>query len=167
MHHPHRQHRGLTLVEAMMLLVIVSIVAVAAGVGLQAVAKVPAVADSTMAVNAALVSTVEQTRANLLKNWPSGTWGGTNYAFIVNGTSYTPTASIALGTGYSTPLSGNSTLSINNKPYQLTLTLATADPGVGSAKADFIQITAKASPIISGAANNNSPQQMVTYVAQP
>ena len=50
-----RQSRGLTLVEAILLLVIVSIVAVAAGVGLQAVVKVPGKTDDMMAINSVLV----------------------------------------------------------------------------------------------------------------
>ena len=83
--------RALTLIEAMLLLVIISIVAVAAGVGLQAVAKVPANTDAYMAANNVAVSVLEQTCANLIRNWPSATWGGANYAFIAGGTSYTPT----------------------------------------------------------------------------
>ena len=86
--------RGLTLIEGMLLLTIISIVAVAAGVGLQAVAKVPGITDGIMAVNGVAVSVMEQTRANLLRNWPAGMWGGTNYAFLVNGASYTPAAVI-------------------------------------------------------------------------
>jgi type II secretory pathway pseudopilin PulG len=163
-----RYPRALTLVEALLLLVIVSIVAIAAGVGLQAVAKVPAATDSTMAVNTVLVSVVEQTRANLVRNWPTTTWGGANFAFLANGSSFTP-ASTALGSPYSTPTTGSAPapVQINGKPFQITLTLATADPGVGSAQADFVQITAVACPIVGGTVNASSPQRLVTYVAKP
>ncbi len=114
--------RGLTLLEAMILMVILSIVAVAAGVGIQAVAKVPAQADNTLAVNDVVVSVMEQTRASVLRTWPSSTWGGSSYAFTANATGYTHTAGTTIGAspgaaaGYSTPLSGSSPvpLSINN-----------------------------------------------------
>src|SRR3982751_6539177 len=68
--HP-RPPYGLTLVEAILLLVIVSIVAVAAGVGLQSVVKVPAKTDEMMAINNTLVSVMEQVKAKLSTNWPS------------------------------------------------------------------------------------------------
>src|SRR4051812_2134780 len=86
--HPY----GLTLVEAMLLLTIVSIIAVAAGVGLQAVVKVPAKTDETMAVNNMLVSVMEQTKANLQKSWPSANFNTSSYAFTVGSTTYTPSA---------------------------------------------------------------------------
>jgi hypothetical protein len=161
--------RGLTLIEAILLLTIISIVAVGAGVGLQAVAKVPAITNGMMAVNGVAVSVVEQTRANLLRNWPAGTWGGTNYAFLANGVSYTPGAGIALGNSYATPATGTSPapIMIDGKPYQLTLTLTTADPGAGSAKADFMQVTVVLCPVVGGAPVANFPQRLVTYVAQP
>jgi len=161
--------RALTLIEAILLLVILSIVAVAAGVGLQAVAKVPANTDAYMAANNVAVSVLEQTRANLLRNWPAATWGGANFAFLANGTSYTPTAGTALGTTYSTPISGTTPapLLINNETYQVALTLATADPGVGSAKPDFMQVTVTVCPVIAGTVQSNAPQKLVTYVSQP
>jgi type II secretory pathway pseudopilin PulG len=164
-----RSNRGLTLIEAMLLLTIVSIVAVAAGVGLQAVAKVPAVTDSTMAVNSLAVNVMEQTRANLIRNWPTTTWGGTNYSFLANGVSYTPTAGLALGSPYSTAITGTTPapIRVNNQTYQLTLTLATADPGTGSAAPDFMQVSVVVCPVIGGTVNANSPQRLVTYVAQP
>jgi len=164
-----KKNRGLTLVEAMVLLVILSIVAVAAGVGLQAVVKVPAATDSTMAVDSVLVSVQEQTRANLIRNWPASTWGGSNYAFIVNGTSYSPTAGITLGSTFTTPITGSSPapITVNNKTYQISVMVTTADPGVGSAQADFIRVTVKAFPVINGAVDSTNPQKLVAYVAQP
>ena len=168
-----RHPRALTLIEAVLLLVIMSIVAVAAGVGLQSVSKVPQAADDRLAGNAIIVSVMEQTKANLIKNWPSTTWGGANYAFTANGTGFTPTAGTSLGAspgagaGYSTPTSGT-VLSINNKSYQLTLAIDKADPAGGASyKTDFFQVTVKLDPIINGSVYANSPQQVVTYVAQP
>jgi type II secretory pathway pseudopilin PulG len=164
-----RASRGLTLIEAILLLTIVSIVAVAAGVGLQAVSKVPALTEGMMAVNGVAVSVMEQTRANLLRNWPAGMWGGANYAFLANGVSYTPGAGIALGNSYATPATGinPAPITIDGKPYQLTLTLTAADPGAGSVKADFLQVTVVLCPVIGGMPVASSPQRLVTYVAQP
>jgi Tfp pilus assembly protein PilE len=81
----HRTHhsRGLTLIEAMLLVIILSIVAVAAGVGLQAVAKVPAQTDLTLAINNALVDTLEQWRA---KSWATMT--SANDTVTINSKSY-------------------------------------------------------------------------------
>lgn len=164
-----RKNRGLTLVEAILLLVIISIVAVAAGVGLQAVAKVPETAETTMGVNEVLVTVVEQTKANLQRNWPSSNWGGTNYAFLINGTSYTPTASTAFGTYYATPTSGSTPapVVINDRTYQIKLTMATTDPGIGSAQSDFMQVTVQAYAVINGSVSSSAAQTMVTYVAKP
>jgi type II secretory pathway pseudopilin PulG len=163
----YRSGRGLTLVEAVLLLTIVSAVAVGAGIGLQAVAKVPAVTESTMAVNAVAVNVLEQARANLVRNWPTDTWGGANHGLLINGASYTPSAGTALGSGYSTPIAGSnpSPVMVNNRMYQLTLTLAPADPGVGTAQADFMQVTVVVSRVIGGTASVS--QRLVTYVAKP
>jgi type II secretory pathway pseudopilin PulG len=160
---------GLTLIEALLLLTIVSVVAVAAGVGLQAVAKVPAATDSIMAVNSLVVNVMEQTRANLIRNWPTTTWGGANYTFLANGVSYMPTAGTSLGGGYATPITGSSPapITIDNKTYQVTLILATADPGMGSAAPDFMQVSVVVCPVNGGVVDAGSPQRMVTYVAQP
>jgi hypothetical protein len=164
--------RALTLIEALLLLVIISIVAVAAGVGLQAVAKVPAATDNIMSINTVLVSVMEQTHANLIRNWPASTWGGPNCAFFANGISYTPPANIAFRSSYTTPITGTSPkpLQINGKPYQVSLILATADPvnpGGTSPQSDFIQITVVAAPVIAGTVDSTSTQRLVTYVAQP
>ena len=85
---------GFTLIEAMVLLVILSIVAVAAGVGLQAVAKVPTVADQIMALNNAAVDTMEQWKA---KSWatmnPSSPFASPyslTDTVTINGKSYSP-----------------------------------------------------------------------------
>lgn len=75
--------RGLTLVEAMLLVVIMSIVAMGAGIGLQAVAKVPTEADKTMAINAKLVDTLETWKS---KSWSSMASGGGTVT--VNGKGY-------------------------------------------------------------------------------
>src|SRR3954467_13233961 len=82
---PPRPPYGLTLVEAILLLVIVSIVAVAAGVGLQSVVKVPAKTDEMMAINNTLVSVMEQMKAKLLTTWPS-TSASTTYTITLPNT---------------------------------------------------------------------------------
>jgi type II secretory pathway pseudopilin PulG len=184
MAHPFRYmhaKRGVTLVEAMLLLVIISVVAVAAGVGLQAVAKVPANTDEIMQVNNVIVSVMEQTKANLIRagtssSWPSGTWGGNGYGFLYNSTSYTPTAGTAIGTagalstGYSTPTSGSSPapLTVNTKIYKLTISIDTADPTGGTSyKTDFLQVTVSMTPYINGTLQTSGKKTMVTYVTQP
>src|SRR4051812_35076641 len=60
--HRHAR-RGLTMIEAMLLLVVMSIVAVGAGVGLQAVAKVPAQTDEILAINSEVIDRMEQMKA--------------------------------------------------------------------------------------------------------
>jgi Tfp pilus assembly major pilin PilA len=64
----HTSSRGLTLVEAMFLMVIMSIVAVGAGIGLQSVAKVPTATDLVLATDNAILSTIEQWKS---KPWAS------------------------------------------------------------------------------------------------
>src|SRR3954468_191963 len=83
--HPPRPPFGLTLVEAILLLVIVSIVAVAAGVGLQSVVKVPAKTDEMMAINNTLVSVLEQMKGKLSTTWPS-TSASTSYTVTLPNT---------------------------------------------------------------------------------
>jgi type II secretory pathway pseudopilin PulG len=172
----HQKHpRGLTLIEAMLLLVIVSIVAVAAGVGMQAVAKVPAATDETMSINSTLVNVMEQVRGNLLRNWSSSNFNGSNYALSINGTSYTPAGTTigttaTPGTSYSTPASGASPapVIINNKTFVIKVAVDKADPaGSTSYKTDFLQITVTCMPVVSGAASANGQKIMVSYVTQP
>jgi type II secretory pathway pseudopilin PulG len=89
--------RGLTLIEAMLLLVIMSIIAVSAGIGLQAVAKVPAKTDEMMAINNALVSTLEQWKAN-----PTTTIPTAPDTVTINGKTYTRVITVE----YADPTSG-------------------------------------------------------------
>jgi len=57
---------------------------------------------------------------------------------------------------------------LNNKTYCLTVSLDKADPAAGTNyAADFLQVTVQLNPVISGSINTNSPQKLVTYVAQP
>src|ERR1041384_7997173 len=63
-----RRRRGLTMIEAMLLLVTISIVAVAAGVGLQAVAKVPAQTDDILSINSEIIDRIEQMKATAWAN---------------------------------------------------------------------------------------------------
>lgn len=60
--------RGLTLVEAVLLLTIISVAAVAAGVGLQAASDTPLRSDRTGAISAELTSEME--------SWRAVAWGG-------------------------------------------------------------------------------------------
>jgi type II secretory pathway pseudopilin PulG len=60
-----RRVGGLTLIESMLLLVIMSIVAVAAGIGLQAVAKVPVQTDLQLATNNAMIDALEHYKAQV------------------------------------------------------------------------------------------------------
>jgi Tfp pilus assembly major pilin PilA len=82
--------RGFTLIEAIVLVTVMSVVAVAAGVGLQAVAKVPTQTDATMGINNALVDAMEQWKA---KSW--ATMASSTGTVTVNGRSYTRTVTVA------------------------------------------------------------------------
>jgi type II secretory pathway pseudopilin PulG len=173
-----RQLRGLTLVEALLLLVIVSIVAVAAGVGLQAVVKVPSKTDDTMAINNVLVSALEQMKAQLTSSpgWPSTTSTTTYTLYFKDMTdslsTYHPsttlpplntTPGVPWSTTIQTPPTGSFRLGINSKPYQLFITLAKADPtGGANYQSDYLSVTAQLNGLRDG-----STTTMVTYVTQP
>jgi prepilin-type N-terminal cleavage/methylation domain-containing protein len=110
--------RGFTLVEAMVLMVILSIVAVAAGVGLQAVAKVPTAVDQKMAINNAVVDYLEQ--------WKAKSWATMNPSAPAN-------------------YSVTDTVTVNGKSYSRTVLVENADPASpesgGTASLDFRRIT--------------------------
>jgi type II secretory pathway pseudopilin PulG len=140
---------GFTLIEALVLVVIVGIVGVAAGIGLQAVAKTPAQTDSLLGVNSVCVSAMEQVRAGLVKSWPMTTWGGASFPSLnLNGTSYSiPSTNVGTtgspSTGYSTPSSGANPmpLSINSKNYVLTISVDQSDPAGGTSyQTDFVRV---------------------------
>jgi len=80
-----RTRRAFTLLEALILVVVMSIVAVAAGVGLQSVARIPPVADATLAINRQIMSDLEQVRGTA---WDSVTVGTTNNTVTINGRNY-------------------------------------------------------------------------------
>jgi Tfp pilus assembly major pilin PilA len=82
--------RGVTLIEAMFLMVIMSVVAVGAGIGLQSVAKVPTSTDLVLATNCAVLSTIEQWKA---KAWASQV--SQSDTVTVNGTSLSRTITVA------------------------------------------------------------------------
>jgi len=142
---------GLTLVEAILLLVIVSIVAVAAGVGLQAVAKVPDNTNDTMTINNTLVNVLEQMEAQMTGSspgWPS-TSTTTAYSLTLPNTNssggtctYAITTSAALNTvdgtqtvvSFSTPATTSGVLAINYKNYQLTVSVYKADPALADSQ---------------------------------
>jgi hypothetical protein len=166
---PQHSPRALTLIEAMFLLVVLSIVAVAAGIGLQAVAKVPAYTNDIMSVDNVLVNVTEQTKASLVASWPSSTFSG---ALYIAGSSYTP--SIAINNtahDYGTPatyITVTSSLSINNKTYRLSMAVDQADPAGGTAyKSDYYRVIVAVIPYVNGSLATTGQQTMVTYVTQP
>jgi Tfp pilus assembly major pilin PilA len=107
--------RGFTLIEAMVLLVIVSIIAVAAGVGLQAVAKVPTQTDAILAIDNEIVNRLEQMRA---EPWATMSTKATSLTNASPG------------------------VSINSKFYSCTVAVVDADAdGDGSTDADYRKIT--------------------------
>ena len=187
-----RRHRqGLTLVEAMLLLVIVSIVAVATGVGLQAVVKVPDTTNDMMTINNTLVNVLEQMEAQLTGSspgWPS-TSTTTAYSLPLPNTNasggvstYALTTSAPLNTtdgiqtvvSFSTPTSTSSLLAINNKNYQLTVSVYKADPALAanplpptsaSSKSDFLEVAVQIAPVSGGTAGGVI-QTLVTYVTK-
>jgi hypothetical protein len=107
------RHAGLTLLECMILLVVMSIVAVGAGVGIQSVAKVPTQADERLVINSKLVGCLEQLRA---EPW-------------------------ALMTTKAATLSATP-VTVGNKTYSCNVTVAPADPDGNGAPGDFRILTA-------------------------
>jgi type II secretory pathway pseudopilin PulG len=67
-----RKTAGFSLLEAVILVTIMSIVAVAAGVGLQSIVRIPKAADSVLAINRQLASDLEQLKAGGWGDWRSG-----------------------------------------------------------------------------------------------
>jgi hypothetical protein len=104
---------GLTLLECLILLVVMSIVTVAAGVGIQSVAKVPTQADDRLIISSKLVDCLEQLRAE--------PWA----------TMSSKAASLSV-----TPVT------VGNKTYSCTVTVASADPDGSGTQADFRILTA-------------------------
>ena len=60
---PARRHRGFTLIEAMLILVIMSVVALGAGIGLQSLARTPNGNEVALATDNAIVDRMEALRA--------------------------------------------------------------------------------------------------------
>ena len=91
----HPACSAFTLIEAMVLLVIMSIVTVAAGVSLQGLSQSPKGNDFQLAVNNAIVSKMEEVRA---LDFTTGMVVGSTLSdtVAVNGTTYTRTVTIAL-----------------------------------------------------------------------
>ena len=107
-----RRNLGFTLIEAIILVVIVGIVGVGAGVGLQAVAKTPTQTNQVLAANAECVNRMEQMRS-------------TDFASLSTRAS---------------ALSGNVT--INGTTYTSNVTVANADAdGDGTVETDYACIT--------------------------
>lgn len=86
--------RGVTLPEAMILVLILALVAVAAGTGLQAVVKTPAANDMVLSISNALASKMEEARA---LGFSGLTVGNTlSDTVTLNGTTYARTVTVAL-----------------------------------------------------------------------
>ncbi len=116
------KNRGLSLLEALILVVIVSLVAVGAGVGLQSIVRIPPAMDSILAINRQMASDMDSMKA----------------------------------TAWASMASYSNTVTLNNKTYNRTVTVAQADADGNGVDADFRQITVA----IGG-------QSMTTYVTQP
>ena len=81
-----RKSSGFTLIEAMVLLVVLSIIAVAASVGLAAVCRAPYVDETQLGISNELVDKLEQLKGTAFASLASGSDTTT-----VNGKSYTRT----------------------------------------------------------------------------
>jgi len=169
--HPGKRLRraGLTLIECMILVTVISIISVAAGVGMQSVVKIPAQTDSIMAVNSVLVSVMEQAEASLDKSWPASTTF--TPTILVGASSYAPTITINnTAYAYGTPptyTSLTNALLINNNTYQLSMAVDQADPAGGTTyKSTFLQVTVAVTPYVNGSLATSGMQKVVTYVSK-
>jgi len=88
-----RRFVAFTLIEAMVLLVVLGIVGLGAGVGLQSTVRTPHAVDNILAINAAVVTAMEQMRASAMSNF-SGLAGYSDNVTI-NGVSYARTVTVA------------------------------------------------------------------------
>lgn len=88
-----RTSRGFTLLEAIILIVVLSIIAVGMGTALQAIARTPTEADAQVAIGNALTDRMEALRGTAFDSLSVGT---TNDEVTINGTAYTRTATVAL-----------------------------------------------------------------------
>jgi type II secretory pathway pseudopilin PulG len=85
--------RAFTLIEAMILVTILGIVGLGAGIGLQSTIHTPKAVDNILAVNAAIVSAMEQMRANAISNF-SGLAGYSD-TVTINSVTYNRTVTVA------------------------------------------------------------------------
>lgn len=93
---------GFTLIEAMLLLVVTSIVGVAVGIGLQSISRVPKATDRALAVSAELLSEME--------NWRAVAFGAAPWPASLP---YTKTDTVTLSIGGQS-VTYNRTVSIQN-----------------------------------------------------
>ena len=109
-----RQRGGFTMIEAMILMTILSIVAVAAAVGLQSTVRGPEVMNDSLAIDRAIA-----TQIDLLKQTATTTWNSLSSS------------------------AGTSTVTVNGKTYTQTITItAQAYPdGTAGTAPDFSKIT--------------------------
>jgi prepilin-type N-terminal cleavage/methylation domain-containing protein len=87
------RRRGFTLIEAMMLMTILSIVALAAGVSLQSLTRVPQKNDDQLKIANALIDKMEQLRGTA---FASLTVGSSSDTVTISNTPYTRSWTIAL-----------------------------------------------------------------------
>jgi type II secretory pathway pseudopilin PulG len=101
--------RGLSLVESLMLVVILSIVATGAGQGLLAITKIPGQADAILSDENAMVSKLEEIR-------------GAEFDTLVVGTAISPysDATVSVDVAYADP-SGGMTPNVNWKQVTVRL----------------------------------------------
>ena len=90
---PRRCPKGFTLIEALILLVVLSIVAIAAGAALTRLADNPEGNDFQLAVNTAIVSKMEEGVPSAFTSLTVGT--SLSDTCTINGTSYPRTVTIA------------------------------------------------------------------------
>jgi type II secretory pathway pseudopilin PulG len=77
---------GFTLLEALLMLTILSVIAVAAGVGLQSGARIPEASDNMLAIDRQLSSALEEARYTAINSWAS--LASATTTVTINGTSY-------------------------------------------------------------------------------
>jgi prepilin-type N-terminal cleavage/methylation domain-containing protein len=106
------KRRGFSLMEVLILVVVLGIVAAAAGRALQAMARTPVAADETLQIETQVISKIEELRA-------------------------LPLTSLVAGTTTSTVSIGDASVGGQVKYFQMTITISNADAdGDGIAEID-------------------------------
>lgn len=90
------RRRGFTLIEAMLLVVVLSIVALATGTILIAAIKAPAINNTNLSIDTALKSKMEYLEAQPFANLTVGTPSSLSDSVTINGTVYPRTVDVSL-----------------------------------------------------------------------